>query len=540
MDSVIEKAFNSIKVKNNYKKEYSRIYRRIHKYWARKPWYIIKDYIEEYSEPGDTVLDPFCGSGSTGLESILKNRDFLGIDLNPASVFISKKTLDTNFDIDKFEEDYQIIKSMCKKEIQNLYKADEKCPYCGSDLHFIHIVTGPKYKDNPEGKLYCPNCNKRKAKKTRKLNKNEIKKMEELNSLDIPYWYPEIKFPDKFYKDRFTYKGILKVSDMYTRRNLYAASFLLECIKKINSDYEDFLLLAFSNTILHVSKLKGKNVRPLGVNNYWVPDDYIEENVWYRFKNRIKYLKSSKEILNKRVNKKETIGNFKIWNGSALNIDIDKKADYVFTDPPYGDGIQYSELSYVWNAWLKERYNIEEEVIINPKQNKYQDEYFNLLEEAIKEIRKSLKKDGYFTLCFQNKKFSIWNNLIKICKNEGFSLEDISIYDTFGSSYTQNWAKFSPKADIYVTFKNDELKNYYDIDFPKIESLESVIDKVMNYVINNELDINIYQIYDITISILIRNIYYNEEWDTSFSIKSFSKLVKKWLENKNIKISKIS
>jgi len=33
-------------------------------------------------------------------------------------------------------------------------------------------------------------------------------------------------------------------------------------------------------------------------------------------------------------------------------------------------------------------------------------------------------------------------------------LVEISSYDTFGSPYNKNWAKFSPKSDFYVTFKN--------------------------------------------------------------------------------------
>lgn len=35
------------------------------------------------SEEGDTVLDPFCGSGTTGVVALRSNRDFIGVELNP-------------------------------------------------------------------------------------------------------------------------------------------------------------------------------------------------------------------------------------------------------------------------------------------------------------------------------------------------------------------------------------------------------------------------------------------------------------------------
>lgn len=42
------------------------------------------------SEPGDTVLDPFCGSGTVLVESILHSRDALGADANPLARLIAR------------------------------------------------------------------------------------------------------------------------------------------------------------------------------------------------------------------------------------------------------------------------------------------------------------------------------------------------------------------------------------------------------------------------------------------------------------------
>ena len=38
--------------------------------------------IRVYSPEGSKVLDPFCGSGTTGVAAVQNNRDFVGIDLS--------------------------------------------------------------------------------------------------------------------------------------------------------------------------------------------------------------------------------------------------------------------------------------------------------------------------------------------------------------------------------------------------------------------------------------------------------------------------
>lgn len=35
----------------------------MHTYWSKKPHDAIRQYIRHYTQPGDLVLDPFCGSG---------------------------------------------------------------------------------------------------------------------------------------------------------------------------------------------------------------------------------------------------------------------------------------------------------------------------------------------------------------------------------------------------------------------------------------------------------------------------------------------
>jgi DNA modification methylase len=48
---------------------------------TQKPLCILTPLIRRFSHPGDLVLDPFCGSGSTLLAAKLQGRRFLGIEL---------------------------------------------------------------------------------------------------------------------------------------------------------------------------------------------------------------------------------------------------------------------------------------------------------------------------------------------------------------------------------------------------------------------------------------------------------------------------
>jgi len=55
--------------------------------------YIPRNLILRYSEEGDKVLDPMCGSGTTLIECKLLNRNSFGIDISPRAVEMAKNRL---------------------------------------------------------------------------------------------------------------------------------------------------------------------------------------------------------------------------------------------------------------------------------------------------------------------------------------------------------------------------------------------------------------------------------------------------------------
>lgn len=453
---------------------------KIHKYWARKPISIIDIFIKKYSEPNDYVLDPFCGSGTFGLSSSSLNRQYVGYDLNPISNLICKVALRQDKNIEKLNQEFIKLEKNVKDKILELYKF--------KDSYIKYQVNSSSKKKN---KVVLTDANFS-TKSLKVVFENIPEKKIDLSSISIP----NNIFPEKFYKDRFSYKGYSKVSDFYSSRNLKSLEILFNEINQFKNPYKNIFLLSFTNTLLHVSKLKSENVRPLSVNNYWLPEDHIEENVWWRFEERYKrqiegqsFIKNNYKLLTKS----------KIYLSSGIKLKNSKpnSIDYVITDPPYGDVIQYSELSFIWNTWLGKDFKNDNELIINPKQNKNNDYFITEFETFIKKIKSILKKNKYFTLCFHNKNLSIWIELLKVIYFNGFNLIDISVFNTHGNSYNTNWSKFSPKSDFYLTFQNKKLKK-------SLKNNISFKDLVKKVKLSKN---NISDSYDLLVSEVIKNIF---------------------------------
>lgn len=62
---------------------------------ASFPEVLAEDHILSWSNPGDVVLDPMCGSGTTLKMAKLNNRNFIGIDINQEYVDLSNLRIDT-------------------------------------------------------------------------------------------------------------------------------------------------------------------------------------------------------------------------------------------------------------------------------------------------------------------------------------------------------------------------------------------------------------------------------------------------------------
>src|SRR5712692_7280782 len=67
----------------------------VHPYFTRRPANVVRAYVERFSREGDTVLDPFGGTGVTAIEAFLLGRHAVHNDLNPFANFIARNIADT-------------------------------------------------------------------------------------------------------------------------------------------------------------------------------------------------------------------------------------------------------------------------------------------------------------------------------------------------------------------------------------------------------------------------------------------------------------
>lgn len=62
----------------------------IHPYPAKFPSQLPKKILDTFAKAGQTVLDPFCGSGTTLVEARLKSINSIGVDINGLACLLSK------------------------------------------------------------------------------------------------------------------------------------------------------------------------------------------------------------------------------------------------------------------------------------------------------------------------------------------------------------------------------------------------------------------------------------------------------------------
>jgi DNA modification methylase len=390
----------------------------VHPYFTRRPFNVVRDYIQRYSSPGDTVLDPFGGSGVTAIEAYLEGREAIHNDINPLASFIAQGIADLG-------------QGTCRDLKVALTELRDRCK---SRIESVH-------RENPR-------------------------------SVDDSFkaLLPEnIKLPSTSDAEFYF--------DLFTPRQLICLGLIREGIDHLaDTAPRNALLLAWSATLAKLNKTflsaDGRAASRGGssifsIYRYKIAKNPVELPPWQTFEERALNVISAKEEIDKILQFQIAKGG---WRGSFSVHQVDiaqlastlrNRVDYIFTDPPYGGHISYLDLSVLWNNWLgqmPEREACEKELIVGGERDLSEAQYTKGLEDSIRACLRMLKKGRWFSVVFQHWNISYFEAILRAATEHGAELKGAvsQVGDPIWSMHKKKSNQSVLAGEMILTFFNSE------------------------------------------------------------------------------------
>jgi DNA modification methylase len=479
-----------------------------HTYHTKVPYKAIIPFIEHYTEPGDTIFDGFCGTGMTGVAAQMANRKAILCDLSPIATFIAYN-YNKKLDLETFEREAKRIVQEVKAECGWMYETKHidgragrinytvwsdvfVCPYCSSDVVFWEAAVNHK-SGSVLKEFLCPTCkakltkrdlqrapqkdvkntekeaihrylqvpvlinysvsNKRYEKKPDALDLATISKIEQS---EIPYWSPSYRMmhlPENkvVWGDEWRAgRDFIYIQELHSKRNAWCLAALLDRIWRLKQDVRYTLYFSLTGIITNASRMyRWRSNRKGGTvsGTYYLPSTPQELNVLLGFEG--KYMSVAKAF---RDQKFTGTNPFIITTQSSTNLKNipENFADYIFTDPPFGDNLMYSELNFLLEAWLRIFTNNKSEAIINKTQGKGLDQYRDLMTKCFSEMYRLLKPNRWITVVFHNSKAAVWNAIQESLSKAGFIVAQVTIMDKQQGSFKQVTSPGTVKNDLVI------------------------------------------------------------------------------------------
>lgn len=310
---------------------------------------------------------------------------------------------------------------------------------------------------------YTANIAGKKKRFEKKPDEFDLNLIQKINDTPIPYWVPTDMMPEGYNTAQPKKShGITHAHHFYTKKNLYRIAAIFS---KINNNT---LLYVFSSSLVNPTKMykyRTNNKGSILTGTLYIPTLKVEIDFLRLFKEKINAIKNVIYYIK---------SNCFISTESTTNIHCDENSiNYIFTDPPFGANIMYSEVNFLWESWLKVKTNNSTEAIINKIQGKGLLEYQELMTQCFKENYRVLKPGRWITVEFSNSQASIWNAIQEAISKSGFVIANVAALDKQQGSFKAVTTTTAVKQDLVISaYKpTDEMINQIK---DKAESEESV------------------------------------------------------------------
>jgi len=236
---------------------------------------------------------------------------------------------------------------------------------------------------------------------SKKPDAEDFAVLDKIQSVPFEDFVPVAELPDGLNTEQPKQShGFNYVHQFYTKRNLLVVSYLSRAIYEGHLSFEYTALLARATKQLRllVSNFFNGGGGWVGTGlsgTLFIPSYSMEVNILLTFANRME-----RALAMEHAKRGQCIGSCQ--STTDLQNIPDNSVDYIFTDPPFGSNINYSELSYIWESWLRVRTNNTSEAIINSVQGKALPDYQRLMEKCFSEYFRVLKPNRWMTVEFHN------------------------------------------------------------------------------------------------------------------------------------------
>lgn len=258
---------------------------------------------------------------------------------------------------------------------------------------------------------------------------------------------------DLWYERDYRTLGIFSVSDFYTRRNLLMNSYvwhrahIIPDVRLRNSImvWVQSVSMGFSLLNRYLENAFSQVNRLLSGTLY-VGSFISEVSPWYALRGKIRRM--------------ATMASGAMAGGACLSTCSstersvpENSLDYVFIDPPFGSNIIYSDLSIVWESWLRLFTNAEDEAVVHrrKKTGHLLSDYQELMSEAFQFMYAALKPVHWITIEFHNTRNSVWNAIQEALLRAGFVVADVRKMDKELATFKQVTAAGAVKQDLVIS-----------------------------------------------------------------------------------------
>ena len=213
------------------------------------------------------------------------------------------------------------------------------------------------------------------------------------------------------------------------------------------------MLLFFVEQALWTTSLLNR-YRPSGfsqVNQYltgvfYIASQHAEPSPWYVLEGKLDRLVKTFSSFS------TLLGQAAITTGTATTLPIhNSSVDYIFTDPPFGENIYYSDLNFLIESWHHVITDSLPEAIVDRVKKKGIPEYQHLMQACFAEYFRVLKPGRWMTVVFSNSRASVWNAIQVALQQAGFVVAEVTALDKVQGSFQQVMSTNAVKQDLVIS-----------------------------------------------------------------------------------------